>query len=315
MEWRVGEVVAMEYGDGGDVEGGGEREERGKEKKRKHVKKGCRWQRNSREGGGGMGLKKKIKIKKKKRQDLPELAARGWSSGTAAAAAGLPARLRVGLPGLLVGLESLSLMRLRVPSLVSPPEPAPSPSLPEAAVPGPRGRLSGREGIAAGALRSGCCWVWEGGRGAEEGGGGFGDRGREGGPLGVEMPLWRDEPRPCCFFFFFRVDSLPLASERLGEPGRLSEPEDAVRSRELACLLGRWEGVFVPLVDEPEEGGTFAFSAATAFFSSASFFVCSSFRRSASESEESLYMVVSDVEFEYLCWPNLLRKNKGYPNH
>ena len=45
----------------------------------------------------------------------------------------------------------------------------------------------------------------------------FGDIGRDGGGLG-----W-DAAAPLRFMYFFREDSLPLASERLGDPGRLSD--------------------------------------------------------------------------------------------
>ena len=55
---------------------------------------------------------------------------------------GLPLRLPCGVPFLL-GMPSFNLTRLRVPSLISPPEPAPpSLSLPEP--PLPRGRLAER---------------------------------------------------------------------------------------------------------------------------------------------------------------------------
>ena len=56
---------------------------------------------------------------------------------------GLPLRLPCGVPFLL-GIPSFNLTRLRVPSLISPPEPAPpSLSLPEPPPP-PRGRLAER---------------------------------------------------------------------------------------------------------------------------------------------------------------------------
>ena len=92
-----------------------------------------------------------------------------------------------------------------------------------------------------------------------------------------------------CFFFLccFREDSLPLASERLGEPGRLREEDEAVRRRGSGCLLGRPEGVFVPREEEPDEGGGFVLSATVCFLSSSSFLSRSSFSRSASESESS----------------------------
>ena len=54
--------------------------------------------------------------------------------------------------------------------------------------------------------------------GADDEGGRAGDMGREG--TGEDVPDgWEDEP--CFFLCFLRDDSVPLASERLGEPGRL----------------------------------------------------------------------------------------------
>ena len=178
-------------------------------------------------------------------------------------------------------------MRLRLPSLISPPEAA-SPSLPPLA-PALRGRLlSGLSAVTLSrivdALRCGP------GAGAEELGGKAGDLGREGGPLGVEVPVpgWRVEG--CLFLCFLRADSLPLASERLGEPGRLREAEED-RWLGSFCFEGRPEGVEVPLVEVPEGGwGSLSLSFSEAvFFSSSSFLRCSSFRRSSSESSDSLY--------------------------
>ena len=123
----------------------------------------------------------------------------------------------------------------------------------------------------------------------EEVGAGTGERGLEGGPLEVDMPVVGLE-RLCFFLCFLRDDSLPLASERLGEPGRLRDEEDTVRLRGSGCLPGRAEGVFVPLVEEPDGGWGFDLSVAAAFVSSASFLSCSSLRRSVSESEDSLYV-------------------------
>lgn len=90
------------------------------------------------------------------------------------------------------------------------------------------------------------------------------------------------------FFLTFlrRVDSLPLASERLGEPGRLRDASFAGCS---GCL-GRPVGVFVPLVEAPEGGlSDFALSlslfSARALRSSSRRFSSSSFRfASSSES-------------------------------
>jgi len=184
-------------------------------------------------------------------------------------------------------------MRLRPPSLISPPEPAVSPSLPEPAP--PRERLRASEMVFCGTtadFRGGC----EPARavavsGTVLVGRGIGDLGRDGGPLGVDMPVLSLEDSPCFFLGFLREDSLPLASERFGEPGRLRELEDAVRLRGSGSLLGRFEGVLVPFEEEPELVLSLDLSAA--LFSSASFLSCSSFRRSASVSDESLYVSMS----------------------
>ena len=97
------------------------------------------------------------------------------------------------------------------------------------------------------------------------------------------------------FFFlsFFLEDSLPLASERLGEPGRFSEVEEMERWDRSGCLLGRPEGVLVPREEAPDGGLALSFGEGTSFFSSASFLICSSFRRSASVSDDSLCITVS----------------------
>lgn len=113
---------------------------------------------------------------------------------------GLPALLPCGVQFLGDGMPSLSLMRFfAVPSLISPPEPAPSPSLPDPAPPVRERLLSGRgaeEEISVSfegstlrrmmeVLR--CC----GGRdapasGAEDDGGRAGDMGLDG--TGVDVP-------------------------------------------------------------------------------------------------------------------------------
>ena len=94
--------------------------------------------------------------------------------------------------------------------------------------------------------------------------------------------------RGCFFFNFLRVDSLPLASELSGEPGRLRLLEDAECFRGSECFDGRWEGVFVPLEEEPE------FLALSLSFSgdnllSSAFLRSSSFKRSVSVDSDSLY--------------------------
>lgn len=190
--------------------------------------------------------------KREDREDIPGVPI------LAGGAEGLPARLICGVP-LLDGWRTLSLMRIFVPSLISPPEPAPSPSLPEPAFERDFPLAPRMEG--AGTPR-------------------LGDMGREGGCAG-----W-DEETPLVFLCFLRVDSLPLASERLGEPGRFNEEEGFVEGR--GCLEGRPEGVLVPREEAPEgflEGLDFSRSEAAL---DSSLRLSSSLRRSVSESSDSL---------------------------
>ncbi len=114
--------------------------------------------------------------------------------------------------------------------------------------------------------------------------------GRDG--TGVDVPDVPDgcEDEPCFFLCFLREDSVPLASERLGEPGRFSALVDAfLRGSEAFGLV---EGVLVPFVEAPE--GTllasldFRLSLSEAAFFSPSFLRSSSFRRSVSVSSDSL---------------------------
>lgn len=180
----------------------------------------------------------------------------------AGGAEGLPARLICGVP-FREGCPSLSFMRFFVPSLISPPEPAPSPSLPEPAFE--------RE-----------CLVPAPGA-DEDGSAKLGDIGLEGGCTGCE------DERPLCFLCFLRDDSLPLASEMLGEPGRLSEESGLGLGR--GCLAGRPEGVFVPREEAPEdilEGLVFSRSEVLAFLAS-SFLRSSALASSVSVSSDSLY--------------------------
>lgn len=111
-----------------------------------------------------------------------------------------------------------------------------------------------------------------------------GERGREGGPLGVLIPDARFEAMPCFFFCFFLEDSFPLASERFGEPARFKLFEEALR---WTSAFFRPEGVFVPFVDAPEPGWLFF------FFSSASSLAGSSFLRSSPESSDSLFSMLA----------------------
>ncbi len=190
----------------------------------------------------------------------------------------------------------------RAPSLISPP--VASASLPEPA--GCRGRLpSGRGGAEEislsleGSIGSltiedlRCCSCGRVDSGAEEEGG-AGDIGREAG-AGVEVPVgWEEAGLWWDFLGFLRADSVPLASDILGDPGRLSD--EFVVFLDASFGLGRWEGVFVPFVDAPEEGlsaslplalVSFSFSFSAAAFFSSSFFRSSSFSLSASASVSS----------------------------
>ena len=153
-------------------------------------------------------------------------------------------------------------MRLRVPSLISPPESA-SPSLPEPAAAVRERLLSDRGGgsldlskLAVRRTLEGLRWTGAPGRVVAESVGRkiAGDLGREGGPLGVDTPVWRLDGLACFFLCFLREDSLPLASEMLGEPGRFTELEETNLWLESRDLLGRFEGVLVPLVELPELG-------------------------------------------------------------
>ena len=182
------------------------------------------------------------------------------------ATSGLPALLPCGDPFLL-DMVSFSFF-LRVPSLMSPPEPA----LPSVSLPEPWRRFA--EVLGSLPLGMG------------------GDPGREGGCRVDEDWIWA-ATRGCFFFCFLRADSLPLASESRGDPGRfLRLLEEVERLRGSACFDGRPEGVLVP--EAPEDldfffslSGVFLFSA---FLRSSSFLSSSSFRRSVSVSSVSLWI-------------------------
>ena len=134
---------------------------------------------------------------------------------------GLVARLPLGLTFLL---PSFNLSLFLLPSLISPPDPAPSPSLPEPALP-PRGLFRSFPRVAVGFF----CKPGLFERPAFESELIAGEREREGGPLGVLTPDARLEVVPCCFFCFFLADSFPLASDRLGDPARFNDFEEAFR--------------------------------------------------------------------------------------
>ena len=99
--------------------------------------------------------------------------------------------------------------------------------------------------------------------------------------IGVDVPVGWDDA--CFFLCFFRDDSLPLDSERLGEPGRF---------RLLAFFsgsecFGRPEGVLVPFDDAPE--GSFD-SILDLALASSSFRLSISACFSSSEVSSSLYV-------------------------
>lgn len=100
-------------------------------------------------------------------------------------------------------------------------------------------------------------------------------------PLSVASLSLFDPPN---FFCFLRDDSLPLASDRLGDPGRLRASGSPV--------FGRFKGVLLPFVEVPDGGFSVVSPALPLPFSAAafssSFLRSSSFKRSASESSESL---------------------------
>ena len=201
------------------------------------------------------------------------------------ARSGLPARLPCGDPPLLAGGLSLSLILFLVPSLISAPEPA---SLPEPA--SVRERFSGRAPAAV--IAEGFHWMGTPGRpasGAEDEGALTGDMGRDG---GLRLEDCGCEDVVCSFLCFLRDDSLPLAPERLGEPGRLRLFVEGFLERSEG-LLDFGTGVEVP--EESFDVLDFSRSDTVAFFSSSflrssSFFRSSSFASSVSVSSDSLYV-------------------------
>ena len=210
---------------------------------------------------------------------------------------GLPARLWGAVPLplfcslVLVTFEvNLILMRPRVPSPFSSPEPAASFSLPE-----PAGFLwRGLEALG---------WSALGARFEAEGLRELARFGLElffsepavaccgGGEVGLEEAC-SDWGTLCCFFTFLRADSVPLASERLGEPGRFSLLA-LVFLDASGALPGRCEGVLLPFVDAPD-GGFEAPALSISDFFSSSFLRSSSFRRSVSESSDSDYDLLAN---------------------
>lgn len=101
---------------------------------------------------------------------------------------------------------------------------------------------------------------------------------------GVKPPIGCEDE--LCFFFFFRVDSFPLDSERFGEPALL---RDFAFFKGSLCL-GRPDGVFVPFDEAPDgslESDFSVFSFAL-FLASSSFFLSISASFSSSEVSSSL---------------------------
>ncbi len=108
--------------------------------------------------------------------------------------------------------------------------------------------------------------------------------GRDSG-TGVEVAVGRDEPF-CCLDLFL-AESVPLASDRLGEPGRLRLVAAVFRGSE--CLF-RPDGVFEPFVDAPDGSLLLSLSLCGDLFAFSSvFFRSSSFLFSSSVSSEELY--------------------------
>lgn len=143
-----------------------------------------------------------------------------------------------------------------------------------------------------------------------------------------------DEEERCFFFCFLREDSLPLASERLGEPERLRMPFVVVEEEEVEdFLLSEREGVLVPFVEGMAEGGfvaavgtsavvvvveeafafSFSFSFSCAAVSSA-FLRSSSLWRSVSLSEVVLCnkLLAQRLLVELPCWKNVHLMNKDF---
>lgn len=113
---------------------------------------------------------------------------------------------------------------------------------------------------------------------------GAGVAGRDCG-TGVDVAVGRVEP--FCFLDFFLADSVPLASDRLGDPGRFRFAAAFFSGSECLFLP---DGVLVPFVDAPDCSLLLSFSfcwGLSDLFSA--FFRSSSFRFSSSVSSEELY--------------------------
>ena len=143
-------------------------------------------------------------------------------------------------------------------------------------------------------MAEGLRWLVVAGRlasGAEDGGGGVADIGRDGCSRVVGWDCdWVDSA--CCFLCFLRVDSLPLASERLGEPGRLRLLVEGFLE-ESDGLLGLGIGVLVPeeILDALDFSRSDPVFFSSSFLRSSSFFRSSSFKSPVSVSSDSLCAV------------------------
>lgn len=84
---------------------------------------------------------------------------------------------------------------------------------------------------------------------------------------GVVDRLGRTEPL-ACFLTFLREDSLPLDSERFGEPGRLRDLPFFETASDAFCLP--W-GVVLPFGVPPADGFSFSLPSVFAFWSSSFF--------------------------------------------
>lgn len=92
--------------------------------------------------------------------------------------------------------------------------------------------------------------------------------------------------RGCFFFCFFREDSLPLASECRGEPGRFRLLTDEEFLRGLSCFLEGASGALEETSDAFFDLDAFSFSGVD--LASSAFLRSSSLRRSVSVSSDSL---------------------------
>lgn len=95
-----------------------------------------------------------------------------------------------------------------------------------------------------------------------------------------------DEVRPCFFLCFFLEDSVPLASERSGDPGRLRLVAYFFSG---SVCFGRPDGVFVPLEEAPEGTLLVSLPLSLSDLSPSFFFSSSSLSLSSSLASSSLW--------------------------